>query len=108
MIGPILGGIAVATLGYAVVFAFNALSFIISAAFECFLEIPRHQNKHIARVGIIGNAIEGLEYIFRFKKLVIILIMVAIIHFFVGSIEVLIPVFSSRLTGTGAKNYDNS
>ncbi len=68
MIGPILGGIAVASLGYAAVFAFNALSFIISAAFECFLEIPAHQNKQIARVGIIRNAIEGLEYIFRFKK----------------------------------------
>jgi MFS family permease len=104
MIGPILGGIAVATLGYATVFAFNALSFIISAAFECFLEIPRHQNKQIARVGIIRNAVEGLEYIFQFKKLIIILIMVAIIHFFVGSVEVLIPVFASQLAGTGAKN----
>ena len=104
MIGPILGGIAVASLGYAAVFAFNALSFIISAAFECFLEIPNHRNKQITRVGIIRNAIEGLEYIFRFKKLIIILIMVAVIHFFVGSIEVLIPVFSSQLAGTGAKN----
>jgi hypothetical protein len=34
----------------------------------------------------------------------IILIMVAIIHFFVGSIEVIIPVFSSQLAGSGAKN----
>jgi len=104
MIGPILGGIAVATLGYTAVFAFNALSFIISAAFECFLEIPSHQNKQIARAGIISNTIEGLKTIFRFKKLIIILIMVAIIHFFVGSIEVIIPVFSSQLAGSGAKN----
>jgi DHA3 family macrolide efflux protein-like MFS transporter len=104
MLGPVLGGIAVATLGYAAVFAFNALSFVISAAFECFLEIPRHQNKQIERAGIIPNVLEGLKYIFQFKKLIIILIMVAIIHFFVGSIEVLIPVFSSQLAGTGAKN----
>jgi MFS family permease len=104
MIGPILGGIAVATLGYAAVFAFNALSFIISAAFECFLEIPRHQNRQIERAGIIPNTIAGLKYIFQFKKLIIILIMVAIIHFFVGSIEVLMPVLSSQLAGNGAKN----
>jgi len=104
MIGPVLGGIAVATLGYATVFAFNASSFIISAAFECFLEIPRHQNKQVKRAGIIRNAIEGLKYIFQFRKLIIILVMVAIIHFFVGSIEVLMPVFSSQLAGNGAKN----
>ena len=104
MIGPVLGGIAVAALGYTTVFAFNTFSFIISAVFECFLKIPGHQNKQIEHAGIIRNAIDGLRYIFQIKKLIIILIMVAIIHFFVGSIEVLMPVFSNQLAGSGAKN----
>ncbi len=104
MIGPVLGGIAVAALGYTSVFAFNAASFIISAVFECFLEIPGHQNKKGERTGIIGSAIEGLSYIFQHKSLSIILIMVAAIHFFVGSIEVIMPVLSSQFAGTGAKN----
>ena len=104
MIGPALGGIAVATLGYTAVFAFNAASFIISAGFECFLAIPGHHNQKVARAGIMGNAIEGLKYIFQYKALIIILIMVAIIHFFVGSIEVLMPVISSPLAGSGAQN----
>jgi MFS family permease len=104
MIGPALGGIAVAALGYTSVFAFNAASFIISAVFECFLEIPGHQNKKGERTGIIGSAIEGLSYIFQHKSLSIILIMVAAIHFFVGSIEVLMPVLSGQIAGSGAKN----
>lgn len=104
MIGPILGGIAIAAVGYTAVFAFNTFSFLISALFECFLEIPEHQNKQIEHAGIMRNAIDGLRYIFRIRKLIIILIMVAIIHFFVGSIEVLMPVFSSQLAGSGAKN----
>jgi len=104
MIGPALGGIAVAALGYTSVFAFNAASFIISAVFECFLEIPGHQNKKGERTGIIGSAIEGLSYIFQHKSLSIILIMVAAIHFFVGSIEVIMPVLSSQFAGTGVKN----
>ena len=104
MIGPALGGIAVATLGYTSVIAFNAASFIISAVFECFLEIPGHQNKKGERTGIIGSAIEGLSYIFQHRSLSIILIMVAAIHFFVGSIEVLMPVLSGQFAGNGAKN----
>jgi MFS family permease len=104
MIGPALGGIAVAALGYTSVFAFNAASFIISAVFECFLEIPGHQNKKGGRTGIIGSAIEGLSYIFQHRSLSIILIMVAAIHFFVGSIEVLMPVLSGQIAGSGAKN----
>ncbi len=104
MIGPALGGVAVAALGYTTVFAFNAASFIISAVFECFLEIPGHQNRKAERAGIIGNAIEGLKYIVQYKALIIILLMVAVIHFFVGSIEVLMPVLASQLSGAGAKN----
>jgi MFS family permease len=104
MIGPVIGGVAVAAFGYVYVFAFNALSFIISGAFECFLQIPGHQHNQAARAGIVRNTIEGLQYIFQFKKLIIILFMVAIIHFFVGSIEVLMPVFSTLLTGTASKN----
>lgn len=101
--GPALGGLAVATLGYTAVFAFNALSFIISAVFECFLEIPGYCNKAVKRAGILDNTIEGLKYIFQCKTLLIILIMVAIIHFFVGSIEVITPVLSNQLAGTPAK-----
>lgn len=104
MIGPALGGIAAAALGYTAVFTFNAVSFIISALFECFLNIPRHHNQKVAHAGIMENTIEGLIYIFRHKGLVIILMMVAIIHFFVGSIEVLMPVLANELSGTGAKN----
>jgi MFS family permease len=102
--GPALGGLAVATLGYTAVFVFNAASFIVSAVFECFLEIPGHRSKEVKRAGILDNTIEGLKYIFHSKTLPVILAMVAIIHFFVGSIEVIMPVLSNQLAGIPAKN----
>jgi hypothetical protein len=102
--GPLLGGIAVASLGYGVVFAINALSFIISGVFECLLKIPAIENKKEGQTGIMADVIEGLKYIFNYQKLVIILIMVAVIHFFVGTIEVFMPVISNQMTGSGPKN----
>jgi MFS family permease len=104
MIGPVLGGIVVAAFGFGTVFTLNALSFIISAVFECFLAIPGHRNRQLAQGNIIDHTIAGFKYIFQFKQLIIILCMVAVIHFFVGSIEVLMPVFSTQLTGTVSKN----
>jgi len=104
LVGPLLGGIAVASLGYAAVFVLNALSFIISGVFECFLKIPALKTKRVERTGIMADVIEGLKYIFQYQKLVIILIMVAVIHFFVGSIEVFMPVISNQLMGSSAKN----
>ena len=104
MIGPVLGGIVVAAFGFGTVFALNAVSFLISAVFECFLEIPGHRNRQLEQGNIIDHTIAGFKYIFQFKKLIIILCMVAVIHFFVGSIEVLMPVFSSRLSGMAATN----
>jgi hypothetical protein len=76
----------------------------MSAVFECFLEIPGHRNRQLEQGNIIDHTIAGFKYIFQFKRLVIILCMVAVIHFFVGSIEVLMPVFSSRLGGMAVKN----
>ena len=104
MIGPVLGGIVVAAFGFGTVFTLNALSFIISAVFECFLDIPGHRNRQLEQSNIIDHTIAGFKYIFQFKKLIIILCMVAVIHFFVGSIEVLMPVFSTQLAGTASKN----
>jgi len=102
--GPVLGGMAVAGFGYSFIFIFNALSFFISGFFEMFLKIPKIVRKDKKETTIKQDIIQGYKYILFDKRLIIIIAMVAVIHFFVGSIEVIIPVFAVSLKGNGAQN----
>ena len=100
--GPALGGILVSLHGYLIVFALNAFSYFASALFECFLKIAPIKSDQHERFSSAFK--EGYRYIYSDQKLLIILFMVFIIHFFVGSIEVSIPVIANQLPGKGAAN----
>jgi MFS family permease len=105
--GAFLGGIAVAAFGYFAVFAFNGISFMFSAGFETFINIPKQKvsetekskSKHI-----FDDMRDGFSYVFKDKNLVILLFIVMVIHFFVGSIEVFMPVIASIEHGNEASN----
>ena len=47
---------------------------------------------------------QGYQYIFSRKGLLVLLFMVMIIHFFVGSIEVFMPVIADAISEDGARN----
>ena len=102
--GPMLGGIAVAGFGFFFVFIFNAVSFFASAFFEFFLRIPTLKNRSEDGNNIKQDIIEGYRYMISTRALMLILLMVGVIHFFVGSIEVIIPVMAKSLGGNGAQN----
>ncbi len=104
IIGPVLGGIAVASFGYLFAFAFNAASFLVSAFFEGFLKIPPVEKGQVEKASFKRELLDGYKYILSEKKLMVILAMVAVIHFFVGSMEVIIPVLADGLAGEGARN----
>lgn len=104
IIGPVLGGIAVVTFGYLFVLVFNALSYFISGIFECFLKIDQRISKPVKYSSIKKDLVAGFQYIKADRKLLIILYVVAIIHFFVGSLEVVIPVIAMELKRNGAEN----
>ena len=103
--GAFLGGIMVSAVGYLWVFVLNAVSFILSAFFECFIEIPQTPGKAETKKpqGIWEDMKEGYRYIFARQDLVVLLFMVLIIHFFVGSIEVMMPVMANIISSDGAK-----
>jgi MFS family permease len=104
IIGPILGGLTVAWTGYLSVFLINSFSYLFSAGFESFIQLPVLKNKTAVQNKILDDIIEGCRYVFWRRRLLIILVMVGVIHFFVGSIEAVIPVFATGLTGEGPEN----
>jgi Major Facilitator Superfamily. len=103
IIGPVVGGLAVAYIGYWFVFVFNAVSFFISAFFNLLLKVQVLRKNEENRKGKL-RVIEGYKYIFEKRDLVVIIAIVAIVHFFVGAFQVAIPTLAVSLQGSGAQN----
>lgn len=103
--GAFLGGIMVSAAGYLWVFVMNAVSFILSAGFECLIRIPPVHGKaeKMARQSIWEDMRQGYQYIFSRRELMVLLFMVLVIHFFVGSIEVFMPVMADSVSSDGAR-----
>ncbi len=104
IVGPALGGLTVAWAGYLPVFVINAGSYLFSAGFESFIRLPTIEHRASGQAKIVDDIIEGCRYVYRRNCLMIILIMVGVIHFFVGSIEAVIPVLATDLRGGSAEN----
>ena len=104
IIGPMLGGLTVAWAGYLTVFIINAGSYLFSAFFESFIRLPARENSAGGHTKIVDDILDGCRYVYARKSLVMILVMMGVIHFFVGSIEAIIPVLATNLSGGGAEN----
>ena len=105
--GAFIGGIFISMFGYLWVFVVNAISFLLSAFFECFIKIPPLQKDTTEKrgeTGILSDLKQGYQYIFSDKALVILLFMVMVIHFFVGSIEIFMPVIANAISDDGARS----
>jgi len=102
--GAFLGGIFISMFGYLWVFVLNAISFILSAFFEYFIQIPQISKKAPNPSNVFMDMKKGYQYILSKRVLVVLLFMVLLIHFFVGSIEVFMPVIADSISPQGARN----
>ncbi|WP_407307861.1 MFS transporter [Desulfosporosinus sp. SB140] len=104
VVGPLLGGLCAAWLGYGFVFSFNALSFFIASILASLLVLePTLRETHFEKQ-IKENIFDGFKYVFQKRSIVSIVLIVAALHFFVGSVQVIMPVFALTLKGNGAQN----
>jgi len=111
--GAFLAGLFISIFGYLWVFVMNAASFIISGVFECFIEIPPSNKidktgatdkRGTPAQGVVADLKSGYRYMLSDSRLMILLFMVMVIHFFVGSIEVFMPVIAAQISSDGAMN----
>ena len=81
--GAFIAGIFIPMFGYLWVFVVNAISFLLSAFFECFIKIPSLQKDTTEKRGeteILSDLKLGYQYILSDKALLILLFMVMVIH----------------------------
>lgn len=100
--GAALGGIAVSALGYVWIFGLNGLSFLISAGFESLIKIPRIRQAEV-KDSLVSDIRAGYVYLFESPALMMVLFMVMVIHFFVGAVEVFMPVIADRISSDGPR-----
>ncbi len=103
ILGPVLGGLSVVRFGYLFVFMLNAGSYLVSGGFEMFMKIPKVKADSKSST-IVEDIAEGYKFIIRDSNLVLMVFTIAIIHFFVGAIQTIMPVFAGKLEGVGVQN----
>lgn len=102
IIGPLLGASSVAMLGYIGVLIFNGCSYIISGIAESFLRITVTETT--AEESVLSSLTQGFRYIRGDVRVLTAVVLVAIIHMFVGGLVVSLPFLANLLTGNGLDN----
>ena len=108
VLGPALGGIALASLGVGWVYAFNALSFVaVIAGLLLMRDLPvrqltREQSTQ-PRISL-GAAVEGLRFVFA-NPLIRSTMLLDFFATFFSSATALLPIFAQDILHVGAQGY---
>lgn len=93
VLSPILGMIIINGFGFKIGMLINSLSFFVSALIECRLTLIVNDRAIDLkkRDNLIGSFIEGSQYIWNNKKLLIIIISSSLINFFLAGYNFTLP-----------------
>lgn len=104
VMGPLLGALAVSFFGVSIVILFNGLSYLISAICMGLIKIPAIAKKSPANRSPWNDLLDGLNYLKKQKKSLIIIAIIGLAHFFIGSLLVALPFLAKKLDGNGVQN----
>lgn len=102
--GPLLGAMAVSTLGLTWVFLANGISFFVSALLACFVKTDFDYRNSDEKTSIWKEIREGVLFVRSQKPIVLVLIVIALAHLFVGNLTVSLPFLANSLDGNSVKN----
>jgi MFS family permease len=101
-LGPVIAGVVVATLGEAIAFFLNGLSFLaVIASLLLMRNLPQIIHPKQNRPQVITHAMEGIRYVLSQQLLLVLMSLVAVTSFLSRPYQTLLPVFSDNmLTGS--------
>ena len=104
ILGNPIGGIVFQFLGAPVMFLFNGISYIFSAATETFIKVPKIQ-KEVEQLHFFEDMMQGFKYMWKFKGLRNTIMIAAFLNFFGNSGMVLMMPFFHMTEGLGPGKY---
>ena len=103
VVGPVVGGLAFTTLGAAVCFGINGLSFmavIVSLLIIRLRFVPQKTETHV-----LQSLKQGLSFVYRHHSLRALVLLSTITAFLAVPLIMLLPVFARETYGLGARGY---
>jgi len=100
VVGPTLGGLALAAFGVAACFFLNAASFLALLAALTLIRLPG--NVTVSKNTIWRDLIEGVQYVRRTPILLVVLLIVAVMASFGMPYVTMLPVFARDILKSGA------
>jgi MFS family permease len=97
-LGPALAGVVVATMGEAVAFFINGLSFLAVITSMLFMrDLPQSNQPKQQLPQVISHTMQGIRYVFSQQILLILMSLVAVTSFLSRPYQTLLPVFADRM-----------
>jgi MFS transporter, DHA3 family, macrolide efflux protein len=91
--GYAFGGFLVNTIGAPLLFIFNGVSFLISAASECFIKMPQIESSS-KELNFIDDMITGISFVYNSKGIRYLFITICLLNFFASmSMTLTLPWF---------------
>ena len=104
IVGPAIGGVLVSTVGVAVCFWVNGLSFLpVLASLALLRSADLHPVKRAVGAGVLRQVGEGLRYARRTPDVALLLGMVAVVGMFGYNFTVMLPLLARYGLGTGPR-----
>lgn len=97
-LGPAIAGVVVATMGEAVAFFINSLSFLaVIASLLLMRNLPRTSLPKQQLPQVIAHTMEGIRYLFNQQVLLVLMSLVAVTSFLSRPYQTLLPVFADNM-----------
>ena len=105
MIGPAAGAALLGIVGPRGALLINAVTFLISALSECFLVPNRAEEtgRRESKEGVLKSIILGLQYLLKEKTILYLVILSAVVNFFLAGYNLAVPYTNNIYSGT----FDN-
>jgi MFS family permease len=105
VVGPALAGVLIGSVGPALCFFLNGLSYIAVLVALSMMRLPKHVPVSTGTVSPGRHALDGLAYVAKHVRVRTILALFGIVGIFGWSYVVLMPAFARDVMGLGAHGY---
>ena len=102
IVGPAVGGLLIATLGFNWNFFIEAAAYVIIVLVYLPMKLPYREERSAKNVSILTSMREGLSYVMKEKTILQLILMAVIPNLVFQPLVFVLPIFTTEVLGRGA------